>query len=260
MFDTQSKNLTVPRGKAFFAKYLDGTQTPGPLREFGNCPEFTLQRSAETLPHYSSQADLKILDEEIAIDATLNGTMSTDDMRPENVSYWWMGDVATISAVAVTDQSETFLLVKAGDVFQLGRTDSNPSGVRKLSNVACNDGAAGTPAVFVLGTDYNIDLDLGLLFILADKPKIVVEYDIGVSTRTQIAAGIKQIEGEMKFFSINPFGAQSDITIPRCRLIPNGDMALVSDPTSPAWQTVGLNITALKKGSMSLAYRDGRPA
>ncbi|RWF33716.1 hypothetical protein [Mesorhizobium sp.] len=259
MFDTQSKNLTVPRGKAYFAKYLTGSQTPGPLREFGNCPEFTLQRNAETLPHYSSQADLKVLDEEIAIDATLNGTMSTDDMRPENVSYWWMGDVGTITAVAATDQAETFLLVKAGDVFQLGRTTANPSGARKLSNVACDDGAVGTPATFVLGTDYDVDLDLGLLFILVDQPKLVANYDIGVSTRSQIAAGIKQVEGEMKFFSINPFGAQSDITIPRCRLIPNGDMALVSDPTSPAWQTIGLQISALKKGTLALAYKDGRP-
>ncbi|TIV99830.1 MAG: hypothetical protein E5V77_10185, partial [Mesorhizobium sp.] len=119
MFDTQSRNLTVPRGKAFFAKYLEGTQTPGALREFGNCPELTLTRNAETLQHYSSQGDLKTLDEEIPIDGTLNGTLSTDDMRPENVSYWWMGDVATITAVAATAQSETFLLVKAGDVFQL---------------------------------------------------------------------------------------------------------------------------------------------
>lgn len=260
MFDTQSKNLVVPRGKAFFAKYLDGTQTPGALRELGNCPEFTLTRNAETLPHYSSQADLKVLDEEIAIDASLNGALSTDDMRAENVSYWWMGDVGTVSATAVTDLSETFLTVKAGDVFQLGRTLANPSGVRKLTNVTCDDGAAGTPAVFVLGTDYNVDLELGLLFVLVDKPKLVANYDTLVSTRTQIAAGIRQIEGEMKFFSINPFGAQSDITIPRCRLIPNGDHALITDPASPAWQTIGLNISALKKGTLALAYRDGRPA
>ncbi|TIX43453.1 MAG: hypothetical protein E5V40_03215 [Mesorhizobium sp.] len=260
MFDTQSKNLVVPKGKAYFAKYLAGTQTPGPLRELGNCPEFTLTRSAETLPHYGAMGGLKTLDEEIPIDATMNGALSTDDMRPENVSYWWMGDVATISATAVTDLSETFLLVKAGDVFQLGRTTANPSGARKLTNVTCDDGAAGTPVAFVLDTDYTIDLELGLLFILVDKPKLVANYDIAVSTRQQIATSITAVEGEMKFFSINPFGAQSDITIPRCRLIPNGDLALVTDPSSPAWQTIGLNISALKKGTLPLALRDGRPA
>ncbi|TPN04544.1 hypothetical protein [Mesorhizobium sp. B2-1-2] len=258
--DSQSRNLVVPRGKAFFAKYLPGTTTPGAFRELGNCPECTLSRSAETLPHYGSQGGLKQLDEEIAIDATLAGTLSTDDMKAENVSYWFMGEVSTISVLAATDQTETFLLVKAGDVLQLGRSTANPSGARKLTNVACNDGAPVTPATFVLGTDYELDADLGLITILVDQAKFVAEYDIAVSTRTQIAAGISQVEGELKFISFNPFGEQSDITIPRARLIPNGDLALVSDPGSPAWQTMGLNISALKKGNLALAYRDGRPA
>lgn len=258
--DSQSKNLVVPRGKAFFARYLAGTMNPGPFRELGNCPELTLSRNADTLPHYGSQGGLKQLDEEIAIDATLAGTLSTDDMKAENVSYWFMSDVATISATALTDQSETFLLAKAGDVFQLGRTTTNPTGARKLTNVEITDGAAGTPAPLVAGTDYEIDTDLGLLTILVDQPKVAAGFDTAVSTRTQIAAGITQVEGELKFISFNPFGEQSDITIPRARLIPNGDLALVTDPTSPAWQTMGLNITSLKKGNLALAYRDGRPA
>ncbi|MER9524086.1 hypothetical protein NKI96_10920 [Mesorhizobium sp. M0292] len=258
--DSQSRNLTVPRGKALFARFLPGTQTPGPFRELGNCPEFTLSRSAETLPHYGSMGGLKTLDEEIAIDATLAGTLSTDDMKAENVSYWFMGPVGTVSATALTAQVETYLLAKAGDVIQLGRTTGNPTGARKLTNVAATDGAAVTPATFVLGTDYEVDTDLGLLTVLVDKAKIEITFDTVVSTRTQIAAGITQVEGEMKFISFNPFGAQSDITIPRCRFIPNGDMSLVNDPASPAWQTIGLNLSALKKGNLALAYRDGRPA
>ncbi|MGX7874464.1 phage tail tube protein [Mesorhizobium sp. ORM6] len=258
--DTQSRNLVVPRGKAIFAAYLPGTQTPGPFREMGNCPEFTLTRNAETLPHYGSQGGLKQLDEEIPIDSTLNGTLSTDDMKAENVSYWWMGDVTTVSAVALTDQTETFLLAKAGDIIQLGRTTANPTGARKLTNVECTDGAAVTPATFVLGVDYELEADLGIITILVDQAKFVVNYDTTVSTRKQIAAGVKAVEGEMKFISYNPFGEQSDVTIPRCRLIPNGDLALVSDPASPAWQTMGLNISGLKKGNMAVAYRDGRPA
>lgn len=52
--DTQSRNLTIPRGKVFFAKYKAGTQVPGPFRELGNCPEFTLNRESNTLQHFSS--------------------------------------------------------------------------------------------------------------------------------------------------------------------------------------------------------------
>jgi hypothetical protein len=47
--DLQSRNLTVPRGTALFAKYKPGTQIPGPFRELGNTPEFTLAREADLI-------------------------------------------------------------------------------------------------------------------------------------------------------------------------------------------------------------------
>ncbi|QPC91448.1 hypothetical protein [Mesorhizobium sp. INR15] len=258
--DTQSRNLVVPRGKAFFARFLPGTQNPGPLRELGNCPELTLTAAATTLKNYSSQAGLQVLDEEIPITTALNGTVQTNDMRPENVSYWFMGAVSTISATALTAQVETYLLVKAGDTFQVGRSTANPTGARKLTNVEVTDGAPTTPATLVLGTDYEVDAELGLVTALLDAAKWVVNFDTLVSTRQQIAASVSQVEGELKFISFNAFGEQADITLPRVSLAPNGDMALVNDPESPAWQTMGLTVTALKKGNLALAYRDGRPA
>lgn len=258
--DIASHNLTIPRGKGFFAKYLPGTQTPGPFRELGNCPTFTLTRAATTLPHYSSQSGLKFLDEDLAIDATMTGAVTTDDIKSENVAYWFMGDVDTVSITAQTALVETHLLVKAGDSFQLGRSDSNPAGNRKVTSVVVTDGATSSPATLVLGTDYEVDLTLGLLTALVDNAKIVITYNTLVSSREQIAAGYVQVEGELKFISDNPHGAQADITIPRARLVPNGDIPLVDSPDSPAWQTLGLNISVLKKGNLALAYRDGRPA
>ncbi|TGT90922.1 MULTISPECIES: hypothetical protein [unclassified Mesorhizobium] len=258
--DTQSRNLVVPRGKAFFARYLAGTQTPGPLRELGNCPELTLTAASTTLKNYGSQAGLQVLDAEIPITTALNGAIRTNDMRPENVSYWFMGAVGTVTATALTDQSETYLLVKAGDTFQLGRTDSNPTGARKLTNVEVTDGAPVTPTPLVLGTDYELDAELGLVTALVDAAKWVVGFDTLVSTRQQIASTVSLVEGELKFISFNAAGEQADITLPRVSIAPNGDLALVNDPESPAWQTMGLTVTALKKGNLALAYRDGRPA
>ena len=67
--DFQSRNLTVPRGKVLFARYLPGTQIPGPFKELGNTPEFTLNRETAKLSHYSSQAGMKILDDELTTDS-----------------------------------------------------------------------------------------------------------------------------------------------------------------------------------------------
>jgi len=256
--DTTSKNLTVPRGKIFFAKYKSGTQTPGPMRELGNCPEFTLTRNSDTLQHFSSQAGLKEQDDEIAIASTLTGALTTDDIKSENIAYFFMGDVGNITVTSLTAQVDTYLDTKTGDSFQIGRSDSNPSGHRKLTITTVTDGAASSPATLVADTDYTVDADLGIITMLTDQAKVEITYDVAASTREQIVAGDNQIEGELKFVSFNAVGAQGDITIPRARLAPNGDFALVNDPGSTAYQTMPLTITALKKGNLALAYRDGR--
>src|SRR5690606_26174094 len=230
-----------------------GTMKPGPYRELGNCPEFNLTRESETLPHFSSQKGLRVKDEEITIEAALNGTVTTDDIRSENVAYFFMGEQKTLTATSETDVSEVFEGVSAGDTYQLGRTDDNPGGHRKITIDSVSDGAS--PAVsYTEGTDYIVDEELGLLSIpdgsAAIGADITVEYDVAASTREQIIAGEETIEGELKFVSFNAVGPQGDIIIPRARISPNGDFALINDPESTAFQTMPLTISALKKGDM----------
>lgn len=259
--DTQSRNLTVPRGKVFFARYKTGTQIPGPMRELGNCPEFTLTLAADKLDHYSSQSGLKEQDASIPITSSLSGAVTTDDIKAENVALFFMGSVSTLAQDALVGESESFEEVAAGDYYQLGRSDSNPGGHRKVSNVVVTD--TDTPATtYVLNDDYTVDADLGLIMIVeggdAAGMNIDVAYDVAASSREQIISGNAVVEGELKFVSDNPYGAQGDITLPRAAISPNGDFQLVNDPESTAFQTMPLTITALKKGSLALAYRDGR--
>ena len=80
--DFQSRNLTVPRGKVLFARYRPGTQIPGPFKELGNTPEFTLSREVSKLSHYGSQAGMKTLDEELTTDSKLTGSLNTRTTKP----------------------------------------------------------------------------------------------------------------------------------------------------------------------------------
>lgn len=256
--DFQSNNLTIPRGVLIFAAYLPGTQIPGPYRQLGNCPEHTLTRADEKMPHYSSQRGMRNKDDEITIDSSLEGTVVTDDLKMENVRFWWGGEVEKITATAQTAQSETFASVKKGDLFQLGRSDTNPTGHRKLTNVVVTDGATPTPATLTLGVDYDVNLELAMVTFLLDKPTVTITYDVAASTREQIAMGDRQIEGELKFISFNATGPEADTTIPRAKLSANGDLSMLNDPESTAYQTLSLSISVLKKGDLALAYRDGR--
>ncbi|MDH1271299.1 hypothetical protein N5C81_27255, partial [Rhizobium pusense] len=170
--DLQSRNLTVPRGTALFAKYKPGTQIPGPFRELGNTPEFTLTPEVETMPHYSSRVGFRTLDEEVPIESTLNGSVTTDDMKAENAAYFFMSEVTTVTVTASSNVEETFEEVKAGDLYQLGFSDTNPSGARKVTTVVITDGAATTPVTFTLDEDYILDADLGTVYIPAGSAAI----------------------------------------------------------------------------------------
>lgn len=261
--DMQSRNLTLPRGSLLFAKYKPGTQIPGPFRELGNCPEFTLTRESETLSHYSSRTGMRQLDEEVSIESTLTGAVTTDDMKAENVAYFFMGDVDTITVTSASNQTETFEDVKAGDLYQLGFSDANPSGARKVTTVVVTDGAVSSPVTFDINDDYILDADLGTIYIPVGSSAIggdvKVAYGVAASTREQIVAGERQVEGALKFISDNPVGPNADTIFPRVRLSPNGDLALIMDPESSEWQQLPLSISVMKKGNLALAYRDGRP-
>lgn len=260
--DFQSRNLTVPRGKVLFARYLPGTQIPGPFKELGNTPEFTLNRETAKLSHYSSQAGMKILDDELTTDSNLTGSLTTDDMRATNVALWFMGTVSTLTqaSITATTQNET---VDKGDIIQLGRTTLNPAGARKVTVTTVTSNPTGT--TYVAGTDYLVHAELGLVEILAtgnipNAAAIIINYTAAVASSTQIVLGDTDAEGEMKFIAFNAAGENHDLTLPRVKISPNGDMSMLTDPESPAWQNLGLTISALKKGNLALAYRNGRPA
>lgn len=259
--DFQSRNLTVPRGKVLFARYLPGTQVPGPFKEIGNCPEFTLSREVAKLPHYASQAGMKVLDEELTTDSKMTGALTTDDMRATNMALWFMSAPTTLTQAAITTTAQNEIVDK-GDIVQVGRTAANPAGARKITVTTVTSNPIGT--TYVLNTDYTVNADLGLVEILPtgtipNAGPIIINYTAAATSSQQIALGDKDAEGELKFISFNAAGDQADIVVPRARISPNGDLSLLSDPESPAWQTLGLTVTALKKDNLALAYRSGRP-
>lgn len=259
--DLQSRNLTIPRGKILFAPYLPGTQIPGAFKDIGNCPEFTLSRETSKLSHYSSQSGVKVLDEELTTDSNLTGALTTDDMRATNLGLWMMAKVKIVTAPAATAVEET-VTVSPGDIVQLGRSTLNPSGARKVTVASVEPALAGTP--FVAGTDYIVDADRGLVEILptgtiAADASITITYSSAAVTAERIEMGDTEAEGELKFIALNPRGPKRDITIPRARISPNGDLSMLTDPESPAWQTLALTISALRKDDLALAYADGLP-
>lgn len=259
--DFQSRNLTIPRGKILFARFLPGTMTPGPFVDLGNCPEFTLTRNVSKLSHYSSQQGMKNKDEEVVTDSDLSGAITTDDMKATNMALWMMSAEETVTQAAITSTTQNES-VRPGQVVQLGRSDTMPTGARSVTVTSVTSDPIGTD--YTENVDYIVHGELGLVEIvqggaITTETPIIITYTAETATTTRLTMGETDVEGELKFVSYNAVGANHDITIPRAILSPNGDLSMLTDPESPAWQTLGLSITALKKGDLALAYRDSRP-
>lgn len=262
--DFTSKNLTIPRGKVLFAEYRPGTRLPGGKRFVGNCPEFTLSREANTLDHYSSTSGLNNLDASIALGGDLGGTLVTDDIQPENLRYWFMGENKTVAVTAQTDVAETLTGVMRNDFYQIGRTEAQPLGVGRISAVSVAPAPSGTD--YVEFQDYEVDYDSGLLQILpggdiADESDIVVTYSTTAHTYQEVSSGDRALEGEMTFISDNPYGPNRKLVIPRVRWQPNGDLSFLTDPESPTWMQISFSLRVMKKGNLPLVLNaDGLPA
>lgn len=264
MFDQQSHNLTIPRGVALFAQYESGTQNPGAYRDLGNMPEFTLTRATDMLAHYSSRGGTRTKDAEISVNSDITGTVTMDDVNPDNMGFWFMKTPQVVTIASATGETET-ITVSPGGIYQIGRSDLAPLGLRGISNLVVEDeGGAGD--TYDLTDDYTLDGDNGLLTItsggaIAADTSVDLTYDVAASTYKQIETGDTAIEGELKFISQNPYGPNRIIVIPRAKIMPTGDLALMGDPESPAWQQIQFSISVLKKGRMALAYNaDGLAA
>lgn len=254
--------LTLGRGELWFAQYLPGTLTPGGERYLGNSPEFSATLATTNLDHTDSDHGINEKDFSIPLTIDRTGNFTTDNIDPKNVAIFFFGtsNIFTVAGGAVA--AEPHVNIQLGTSYQLGMSNSNPSGARALSSTTLpvvTDFT--TPAtMYVAGTDYTIDLELGRFTPLEDGaiPEgggVNIAYTTTASSRTRIISGSTAISGALRYIAYNPAGEQLDWYMPYVKLTPNGDYALKGD----TFQTIPFNLEILKKSPMEAIYIDGRP-
>jgi len=249
-------NQTLGRGEIHFSLFKTGTQTPSGFRYLGNTPEFNVTLENETLDHFSSDRGIREKDKSIVLETTATGSLTCDDIQLDNLALFFFGSTSTLVQTSATAATETFTDVIAGHSYQLGIGDSNPTGVRSVSNVVVE--VASTP--MTVTTDYTVDAELGIITIvdgggIVTGDDVEVTYDRAAKSREQVISGTSQVEGALRFISYNPEGDKMDYYLPYVKLAPNGDFALKSDE----WQQLPLTVEILKGTSRERIYIDGRP-
>jgi hypothetical protein len=255
-----SQNYTLGRGRVYFDQYASGTFNTTGERYIGNTPEFALSVESEDLTHYSADEGLRVKDDSVVLEVNYAGTFITDEISSENLAFFFLGSAAAVTVTGGAADEET-MDVQKGLYYQLGVSDTSPSGVRKISDVVVS-AATGGATPYTVDEDYTVDLDLGRIYIvpggtIANDATIFVNYDIDASTREQVVTSGTTVEGAIRFVSYNAKGTKRDYFLPYVKLSPSGDFALKGSD----WQQISFNVEVLKKSdAVEALYIDGRAA
>lgn len=254
-----SNEYQIPRGRVFFDP-LDINDARTGERYLGNCPAFTVSVETEKAEHYSSETGLKQKDQTIVLQVNRTAEITCDNMSGANVALFLSGEESTVSQGSASVTNEAISVIP-GRYYQLGQTDQNPQGARSVSAVVVTN-VAGT-TTYALGTDYELDADLGRLHILAGgtigTATIHVDYTKAVKTWSRITTGANsELKGVLRIVSDNASGANRDFVFPLVTLTPNGELPVIADGTEFA--QVGFSVEILKPANAEAMYIDGRPA
>lgn len=250
-------NTVLGRGKLFFDRFLDGTETNTGERYLGNTPSFGLSVETQELEHYSSEEGLRSKDLSVTLQIDYSATFVTDNIDLDNVAMFFFGQKSTVAEGAAAAEIDSFTGVIQGLYYQVGMSATNPVGLRNVT-VNAVTGPAATPT-YVLDTDYTVD-SLGRVHIvegggITSGSNIEINYDVLAHSHDLVVSGSDLIYGALRFISFNGVGEQKDFYMPKVALRPNGEYALKGED----WQQFGFNVEVLKKGTLQNVYADGRP-
>lgn len=250
------KQHTYGSGEISFAAFLASTQTPGARRYLGNTPEFTLTSEQENLDHYDADHGIRVKDDSVVTELTQSGTVVTDNINYDNLAMFFLGTTSTLTTASATGDIDNIASAQYG-TYQLGVTSVRPTGVRKVASVVVTNTAGDT--TYAATTDYLVDAEYGTVTLLEGGAitagsGVKITYNVATSTRKQVVASNRTIEGALHFKSFNPVGPKIDYFMPWVKLTPNGDFAIKADD----WLTIPFSVEVLKKGDLAPVYADGQ--
>lgn len=222
------ENYTLGKGKLLFQP--SGTNG---FIDLGNAPNFSVSQTVEKKEHFSSRSGLQVKDATVVTKITGAGKFTLDEPNITNLNFFIMGDViADISQASGTLSAQAFT-AREDKWITLGK--------RKLSSVVVKD---VTDAItYVLGTDYELEADAGLLMALsagaiADAAILHVSCNYAAATMNRADGGSKtQWEGDFWFVGAPPKGKVTDVK-GYVNLAPEGEIPMIGED----WQSFGFTV------------------
>ena len=238
-----TKDYVIGRGPLFFNKFIQGTETPTGERYLGNSPALTQTSTYQDLPHYTSDQEVREMDDNFTLQTDRGGTFTLDNGSIENIGLMFGSDPIPETATAATAQTDTLTDVKLGYWYQLGTTSDTPDGISNVSNVVVTKGV--TPVAE--DVNFTLDEDNGRLYLLPsavdvdEGDDLTVTFDIVAGETTLVIEEGHQVEGSLRFIATNPKGRNKNYFYPRVRVQPTGDFAIKGEQ----WQLMTFQFAVL---------------
>lgn len=257
----RKKNYTLGAGKLYFDRF---DENDNPTGEFyiGNTTSLTQTTDETREEHYSSDEAERAKDASVVTQSDVTVGFTTDDIQPENLALVFKGTAETLAVAAITSTPET-ITVNRGRWYQLGVSPTAPTGARMVTITTVTDDA-GTPVAIpggAGGENYEVDAELGRIFIKEDAPdiadgdSIIVTYTASAHSRSVIIASGERIRGALRYIADNTAGDNNDAYWPLVEISPDGDYEFKAD----SWSEMSFTGEVLKKEGLAKSYIDGRP-
>lgn len=245
-----TRDYFLGRGKLYIS-ILSATSIPGAYRDMGNAPSFNFSVEEENLEHFSSRSGLKTLDKRVAISKAVTIAFTLDELNHENAALFFGGTISTLTNPAVAgvggDAGSEILITlssEEGRAYPLltaydGTGDPCAFSARSVPTIT--EDYLGSPADGVLDTDYEIDKDSGLMFILEGSAVLPAgssiawwsAADASAPADLEIMGALKASVQEyaVRFEGVNPANSDEKLILDlySVQISADGDMPMIGD-------------------------------
>lgn len=254
---TPGKLYELGRGALYFSE-LDANGNPGAWRDLGNSPKFNLKLTSSEIEHMSSRQGVKTVDAAVTIERKITGQFDLDDLDLQNIAMLFGGTAYTAQTNAAVAGFSEYAMVTS---VELGRWYDivNSSGVRAYDVLTADltvEKSGSPDTTLVEGTDYELDEDMGRIFLKSTASNIAAgdQLDVTLAARAGAktlhvvkALNKTSISGALKFISKDPsHGNRSkEYQLHKVTIRPAADYELVGE----TWLKAGFEFTAYESAS-----------
>lgn len=248
-----TRDYFLVRGIIYLAE-LDANSLPKEYRDLGNSPAFSITVESEELLHQLSRSGLRVTDKRITLSQDISLSFQLDEISHDNLALFFTGTTQSVTnpAVAGVGTMGSPIAITANAV--LGRwydlktayTGAGTPTAFSADSVPKIRRTSGTPMDLVLGTDYEIDRQMGRVFLKHDAVNVAANDDIGWYSAADASAPatlqlMKALQGTvkdyaLKFIAENPANSAEKIEYDfhSVQISADGDLALIGDEFSTA--------------------------